>query len=190
MGRFAWLLVVCVGCSGADSTDDEVPSDSGDTSDSDTEPPVDTGPQLPEAPMPFTVDVSGGWTGSVTFDTPTCVNYPQGSLVNFRQFWRGSHNGLLIIEVLSNFTGAGDYNTADHNLRIALQSEAGAEYNLGLRVDTAQGDSATLTVEHVSTVAWGQATLTGMHGLADGADVGAVSVTGTLPVYCPEVTSQ
>jgi hypothetical protein len=183
------ILLGCLACAGGDDGS-TAGVDSGDTSDVDTEPPADTGPQLPKSPAPFTVDVSGGWTGSVTFDRPTCVNYPQGSLVNFRQFWRGNHNGLLIIEVLSNFEGAGAYNTTDHNLRIALQSEAGSEYTLALRVDTTAGDSATLQVDHISDVAWGEATLTGMHGSADGAEVGAVALTGPLPVYCPVVTSQ
>ncbi|TNE85704.1 MAG: hypothetical protein EP330_24955 [Deltaproteobacteria bacterium] len=186
---FAVALVACAGGSSDEETVTDDITDSGDTS---TDQVEDTGPQLPQSPAPFTVEVSGGWTSSVTFDTPTCVNYPEGSLVNFRQFWRGSHNGLLIIEVLSNFTGAGEYNTTDHNLRMALQNEAGAEYNMSLRIDTSQGDSGTLTVDHVSDIAWGEATVTGMHGTVDGDTTNPVAVTLTspLPIYCPAVTSQ
>lgn len=163
---------------------------SGGQDDTDTGALSDTDPQLPADPRPVTVEVGGGWTGSIVFDSPSCINYPPNVLTNFRQFWRGQHNAVLIIEVLGAFEGAGDYTTTTDNLRVRLQSEAGEDYTMSLAVDGVQGDSATLSIDHISTVAWGEATLTGMHGQVDGADVGAVTVTSPLPIYCPSVAEQ
>ena len=185
--RFALGSLLLSGCGSSEPEDSE-----GDSQDSETvDSPVDTGPQLPADPRPLTVETTGGWAQTIVFDTPSCLHYPEAAPVTFRQFWRGSdHNAVLIIEVLSTFAGAGDYNTTDHNLRVRLQSEAGSAYNMSLSADTSQGDSATLTVEHISTIAWGEATVTGLHGTADGADVGAVGISSPLPAYCPIVTSQ
>ena len=147
--RFALGSLLLSGCGSSEPEDSE-----GDSQDSETvDSPVDTGPQLPADPRPLTVETTGGWAQTIVFDTPSCLHYPEAAPVTFRQFWRGSnHNAVLIIEVLSTFAGAGDYNSTDHNLRVRLQSEAGSAYNMSLSADTSQGDSATLTVEHISTI--------------------------------------
>lgn len=185
--RGLWLAILVGGCAGGE----EPPADdSAVDSGGDSDVPKDTGPQLPTDPAPFTVEIGGGWTGTMVLDSPTCINYPQGSLVSFRQFWRGSHNGLLVVDVIGTFEGAGTYDLSNSSLRVLLQSEAGNEYNLALSADDSQGDTASLRVDHISSIAWGEATVSGMHGSVDGADVGAVTVTSPIPIYCPTVTTQ
>ncbi|MCO4746740.1 MAG: hypothetical protein KC912_18235 [Proteobacteria bacterium] len=193
MLRFFALSLVfpLVACTGS-SDDDDDGTDSADTSGG-SDSPVDTGPQLPTDPRPVTVTLGGGYTGTIEFDTPTCTNYPQGSLVSFRQFWRGSsHNAVLIADVIGNFAGAGTYNTTDHNLRVLLQSDSSSTtYNFSFSADTGQGDSATMTIDHISDIAWGEFQATHLHGQVDGTVVtDAVTINGPLPIYCPAVTSQ
>lgn len=141
--------------------------------------------QLPADPRPVTVDFTGDLTASMDFDTPTCTHYPYGNPINFRTFWRGTnHNVVLIAEVLGDFAGAGDYATGTHNLRVKLQTEAGSTFSFQMfQVDTAQGDAATLSIDHVGDVAWGEFSFTGMHGL-DGALTASPS---TIPVWCETV---
>lgn len=144
-----------------------------------------TSVQMPADPRPVELVFGGGLSETITFDMPTCSNYPFPSLVNFRTFWRGSdHNAVLIAEVLTDFAGAGTYETGTHNLRVKLQTEAGTVYDFELQqVDTAQGDTASMEVEHVDEVAFGSFTVSGLTGPG-----GPVTVSpATIPIWCETV---
>lgn len=178
--RILALLPVLFACGGKSDTATPTPGTPGGTTT--TGSTADTG--LPDDPRPLQITFSGDLNETLTFDAPTCSNYPYPAFTNFRAFWRGPHNVVLIAEVLSDFAGPGTYDTDTHNLRVKLQTEAGSTYSFdAFDVDTSQGDSATMTVDWVDAIAHGSFSFTGMH-----------SATGTLtadpatiPIWCDTV---
>lgn len=188
MGR-QWAAVVAglvaLGCAGGSGDDaDGKPSDSGATGG--TTPPDDTSdtdePEgFPEAPDPFTISVSGAWSGTLTFDTPSC-SHRTGS-ATFRQFWRGpDHAFVLLVEMFDTFPGEpGDYTGAD-GVRARLQEEAGGDGNY---FDSQLGDaSSTLRLEGLDTElsqAWGTATA---GTLGDGTGGTVTLSPDSLRVWC------
>jgi len=180
-------LFAVVGCSGKSSEDETGaagPSD--DTSELDPEDTAeggDTGDPVgfPDAPQPFTIAVSGAYSGSLTFDSPSC-SHRTGS-TTFRQFWRGSdHVFVLLVEMFDTFPGETGAYTAADGVRARLQEEAGGS---GYYFDSATGnDSATLELEGFDTdlnEVWGAATA-GELGDTSG---GSVTLSpDAIPVWC------
>jgi hypothetical protein len=139
---------------------------------------------MPDDPTPLTVTVSGAIDETLVFDTPTC-SHPTGSS-NFRVFWRngsGAHVFVLFAEILGDYTEPGTYNGQDHTARVKLQEEAGGS-GYYFAADTAEGDTLTITVDHVDVDgAWGEFTVSGLHG-----DEGAITLApATVPIWCTEV---
>jgi hypothetical protein len=164
------------------SKDDSGPEPEGDAdTDADTDGDTDTD-GFPADPSPFTVNVSGAYTGSLEFDQPTCY-YPEGSS-QLRVFWRNeaqAHVFFLLVELLSGFEGEGSYDEG-MGLRAKLQEEAGGS-GLYFASDSAAGDQVSMTIsmdeeEH----AWGEWTLTGMRDNAGGTITLDPSV---IPIWCP-----
>ena len=145
----------------------------------------DTGPDLPEDPSPFTIEVTGEESLSLVFETPDCSSPPGSS--NLRAFWRsgtGQHVFVLVAEVLGGYTGAGSYSSGDMTVRAKLQEEAGGQARY-FATDTTQGDSALVVVDHADgTNAFGEATAATMHS-----STGSITIDPPVfPIYCPEIS--
>jgi len=177
-------LAMWMGCSGK-SSDDDSAVDSGSSGTTDTSDSGDSGTTdpggFPDRPDAFTINVSGAYEGTLTFDTPTC-SHRTGS-TTFRQFWRGpDHVFVLLVEMFDTFPGeTGSYTGAD-GVRAKLQEEAGGA---GHYFDSTVGDnSASLTLEGFDTdanEAWG----TGSVGtLGDGAGGTATISPDVVPIWC------
>ncbi len=179
------ISLVLPGCFGKDDTSDPAEGDTDTDTDTDTDSDTDTDPEsFPSDPSPFTVSVSGAYSGDLVFDTPTCY-YPKGSS-QLRVFWRngsGAHVFFLMVELLSGFEGEGTYDET-MGLRAKLQEEAGG-YGYYFASDSSAGDTVSMTVsmdeeEHV----WGEWSVSGMrdnHG-------GIVTLDpSVIPIWCPEL---
>jgi len=172
-------------CFGKDDSADPAEGDTDTDTDADTDTDTDTDVgTFPDDPSPFTVNVTGAYTGSLVFDDPTCY-YPTGSS-QLRVFWRNeaqAHVFFLMVELLSGFEGDGTYDQ-EAGLRAKLQEEAGGKgYYFGS--DSAQGDEVSMTVyldeeDH----AWGEFSISGMHDTKGG----TISIDPTvIPIWCPEL---
>jgi len=124
-------------------------------------------------------------TDTIAFDQPTCSEYPPQTLTSFRNFWRGSdHNAVLIVQVLGGFHGAGTYDSATDPVTVTLQSEAGSPYNFSYALDTAHGDTASLTIDSIDGEAWGHFSFSALHD-SSGGEVTALPMP--IPIWCPSV---
>ena len=183
---FALLGLSLSACFGKDDTgtppEGDTDTDTDADTDSDTDADVGT---FPDDPSPFTVTVSGAYEGSLVFDDPTCY-YPLGS-TQLRVFWRNGareHVFFLLVELLSDFEGAGTYDDSNASPRAKLQEEAGGT-GYYFQSDSGQGDQVSLTVQldeedHV----WGEWSVSGMHDTSGGAITLEPSV---IPIWCPEL---
>lgn len=190
-------LLLALSCNGGDD-DDGPPGPQGDDTGGGADGGADGGAAddtggdggtsgLPPKPDPFTLQTTGAANLSLRFDTPTCSK-PVGSS-NFRVFWRdstGSHVFVLVGELMGTFTGPGTYDTAGAGAKVKLQEEAGGtgaqDY---YATEEAQGDSASITIDHIDEekleVAWGEFTFTSLHGSTGG----ALSATPQpIPIWC------
>lgn len=180
---FLGLLVACSGDKdsggvgdgggGSGGGDDSAADDSGG----------ETGLSLPDDPTPFTLTVEGDYDDALVFDSPTCSWFDGAP--SFRAFWRNAaaeHVFVLVADIQGAFTEAGTYDQSMGTVRVKLQEEAGgAGYYFA--TDTAQGDTATITVEHVDeTSAWGEFEFSMLHA-TDGAYVTASPQP--VPIWCP-----
>ncbi len=141
---------------------------------------------LPPKPEPFTLAVRGGVSLDLYFDTPTCQK-PKGAN-NFRAFWRdstGSHVFVLIADLLGSYTEPGTYSSADTNATIKLQEEAGGTGGFDYyATTTAQGDSASITIEHLDEeagIGWGEFEFDGLHPSSGG---GITASPMPIPIWC------
>ena len=189
---WACAIVGWVGCSGKSTDEDSSAAGAGDgTTDGGPGAGPDSGDGggtgttdptvFPDPPTPFSLEVSGAYTGTLRFDTPSC-SHRTGS-TTFRQFWRGSdHVFVLLIEMFDTFPGeAGAYVAAD-GVRARLQEEAGGSLYY---FDSLSGDnSATLELVGFDTDAnqvWGSGTV-GVLGDSSG---GTVTLSpDAVPVWC------
>lgn len=168
-------VLLAVSCGGKDEEQDTstpLPDDSSE----------DTGGDFPPDPSPFTLTVTGlGVEEHLVFDDPTCTSNASAS--QFRAFWRNEareHVFVFIAEVLGSYTGPGSWDAASGAARVRLQEEAGG-MGAYFAVDTAQGDSATLTVTgDDGERAWGATEVSGMHS-----DVRVTLDPPTIPIWCP-----
>ncbi len=175
---FPLFLLACNRDDAADSaapTPTVVDSGSADSGSADTADTGTSSSSLPAQPDPFTLTVSGAYTGSLTFDTPTCTQ-PLGSK-NFSIFWRNSnkeHVFVLVAQMLGTFAGAGTYDGTA--VTVKLQEEAGGEGNYFLSSD---GDTISMVLEGVEEQeAWGEFSFS---GLEDGA---LVASPMPVPIWC------
>jgi len=181
-----WALALVTACSGK-SSDDDSATDSGDTQDTadtadsaDTADTADTG-GFPDSPAPFTVQVEGSHSETISFNSPDC-SHRTGS-TTFRQFWRGEgHVWVLLVEMFDTFPGeTGDFD-ATQGVRVRLQEEAGG---MGGYYDSQFGDnSPTMQLVGFDTEAgeaWGTFTA---GTLGDGASGSITLSPTTLPVWC------
>lgn len=194
MRGWFWIPLLVAGCGGKDTGDPTTGAATGTGTGTGAATGTGTGTgtgtatgstSMPTDPRPLSIAFTGALSETIEFDSPTCSVYPNPANVNFRTFWRGTgHNAVLIAEVLSDFAGAGTYETGTHNLRVKLQTEAGTVYSFDpFQVDLAQGDAATLTLDHVGEVAYGSFDFTSMHGAA-----GALSAApAAIPIWCEAV---
>ena len=181
----ALCLLSLSACFGKD--DSAAPEGDTDTdADADTDTDTDTDTTgFPADPSPFDVTVSGAYTGTLTFDDPTCY-YPEGSS-QLRVFWRNEareHVFFLLVELLSGFEGAGTYDDSNTSPRAKLQEEAGGS-GYYFQSDADQGDVVSLTVQlDEEDHAWGEWTATGLHDT----EGGAITMEPTvIPIWCPEL---
>ena len=73
-------------------------------------------------PKSFVLTTQGSATHSISFSEHSCSNNNN----QVRSFWRGSgHVFVLISEIMSNYSGVGEYTTENSTIRIKLQEEAG-----------------------------------------------------------------
>lgn len=178
------------GDSGADTNldtgDTSETADTGDSSDTgvDSDSGGDSATPMPDDPRPLTITVSGAYTGVLTFDTPTCAWYD--GVPNYRAFWRNGekeHVFVLVAEIIGDYTGEGTYDETMGRVDVKLQEEAGGS-GAYFGTDTTQGDTVSLTVEHVDEInSFGTFTFNRLHGVD-----GAVTITPQpLPIWCPEM---
>lgn len=170
------MLLLLLACFGADKDDDDDDDDDDDTTESATT--EDEG--FPPDPGPITLEVSGGYDGTLVFDAPSCTYLD--TTPNFRTFWRnsrGEHVFVLLAEVLGAFEGPGEYDQTMTTTRVKLQEEAGgAGYYFG----SEGGDTVSIHVAGLENgQAWGEFSFS---GLADG------SVTASpqpIPIWCADL---
>lgn len=208
MSRVVMILSVCTlslgvlsACKGEEEEDDTGSEDGGSASDGGGEASDGGGEagdgggagdggsntDMPEAPAPFTLQVSGARNQALYFDTITCSK-PVGSN-NFRVFWRdstGSHVFVLAAELLGTYTEPGTYTTAEHSAKVKLQEEAGGTGDYAYyATDSGRGDSATIVVEFLDEekleVAWGSFEFSGLHDTSGG---GITATPQPLPIWC------
>ena len=182
------LLMGMLGCETKDAKSANADTGSNDTAGSAVD-AADAGPvtsaDMPENPAPFTLTLSDGQ--SLPFDQPSCQHF-RGS-TNFRAFWRNgarSHNYVLTMQVMQSFDGVGTYENTMDRVDVKLQEEAPQTGAPTYWTDGELGDTASLTVVYIDEeIAWGEASVSGLHEPAGGA---AVSVSpSTLPVWCPDL---
>jgi hypothetical protein len=181
---FALLSLPALGaCFGKDDTGTN-PEGDADT-DTDADGDTDTDPTgFPADPSPFEVTVSGAYTGTLSFDQPTCY-YPEGSS-QLRVFWRNeaqAHVFFLLVELLNGFEGEGSYDES-MGLRARLQEEAGGS-GYYFASDSAAGHQVSMEVfiDEQERI-WGEWTATGMN---DGAGGSITLEPSTIPIWCPEI---
>jgi hypothetical protein len=158
-------------------------TDTDTDADADTDTDTDADADMPSDPTPFTITVSGGYSGTLAFDEATCTN-PLGSS-NFSIFWRDSadsHFFVLVGQMLGTFDGAGTYDETE--VTIKLQEEAGGDGNYFASTD---GDAVSFTIDHIddqstdTRVAWGSYTVSSLDG-------GTITVSADeIPIWCPAV---
>jgi len=186
------LLAGCTPTAAADDDDDDDVADDDSAGDDDTASDDDTAgdddsQNMPSDPSPFTITFSGSTNEAIVFNYPTCEQYPDPSFVNFRNFWRGDHNGVLIVEVLGTFAGPGTYDESMGMVRAKLQAESpqGSPYDFFYQTDSTQGDTVSITVEYIDAdVAWGTFTIGGM---SDGQGGSVTASPAEIPIWCPDV---
>jgi hypothetical protein len=170
-----WLLAV--GCHG------KVAQETDQVGDTDTTPATvdtDTDLPMPADPRPITLHVHGFTELTLVFDAPTC-GVTQGA-PTFRAFWRngeGEHVFVLVAEVIGLYTGPGSYDSSMGRVDAKLQEEAGGS---GAYFATDTTDTTSITVDgQDDTRAWGEFTVSGMHG-----GDGAITLDpSTIPIWCP-----
>ena len=175
--------------SGDDDTGSSDDDDDSAVGDDDSAAGDDDTVQMPPDPTPITLQFTGAFGDSLTFDSCECERYPNPDYTNFRTTWRdlsGAHNALLITEILGqSFAGPGSYDQNTHMARIKLQNEAGSPYyNMYYSADATAGDTFEITVDHIDeNVSWGRYTFS---GLRDGSNVTSAS---PMPVdfWCDDV---
>jgi len=184
------FLLLIAGCGDKDTntdtdseSDTDTDSDTDADTDSDTDADTDVDSDMPADPTPFTVTVSGSYSGTLTFDEANCTN-PLGSS-NFSVFWRDSadsHVFVLVGQMLGTFDGAGTYD--ETAVTVKLTEEAGGSGNYFSSTD---GDSISFTIEHIddqskdSRSAWGSYTVSSLDG-------GALTFsTDEIPIWCTSV---
>jgi len=206
MDRTLLTTVACValmlalphlaGCPGDDDDDDTTPGDDdsaiGDDDsaagdDDDTTAGDDDTSNMPPDPSPITLQFSGAFGDTLTFESCECEQYPNPTYINFRTVWRSaSHNAVLIAEVLGGaFAGPGTYDQSIASARIKLQNEAGSPYvNMYYAADATAGDTLSITVDHIDEdVAWGEYTFS---ALRDGGQTTSATPM-PVPFWCDDV---
>ncbi len=190
-----WLLLACTPKESVDTTpstvtdadtDTDTDTDADTDTDTDTDTDADTDTTtlpMPEDPTPFTIQVSGAWSGSLTFDEYGCTWYD--GIPNFRQTWRNSnddHVFVLIADIRGPFTGPGTYDETMPTTSVKLQEEAGGS-GYYFATDTAAGDTVSITVDQASEVqSSGSFSFSSLHDLDGGAVLVGVQ---PLPIWCP-----
>ena len=136
---------------------------------------------MPDDPRPFTITVSGDYTGTLSFDEVSCSN-PLGSS-NFSIFWRDSsdsHFFVLVGQMLGTLDGTGTYDASA--VTVKLQEEAGGNGNY---FASSASDTVSFTIDHIDEqnedvrTAWGSYTVSGLSG--------AVSFSEAVPIWCPSI---
>jgi hypothetical protein len=142
---------------------------------------------MPPNPGLFTIElVHETLTQSLNFDLPTCQHF-RGS-TNFRAFWRDearTHTYVLTMQVMSTFNGAGTYSSADHRVDFKLLEEAPMTGVPTYFTDSEAGDATEIDVTYIDEeVAWGSATITGLH-TTDGFSV--EMTPSIVSIWCPDI---
>lgn len=164
-----WLSLLACG-------DKNTVQDSGITED------INTEPQAPVEPSPFTLTVSGDHNLTLTFDSPTC-QIPEAA-PNLNTFWRtstGAHTFVLRVMLRGDYEGAGTYTLQDNELTVTLQEEAGGEGRY-FSVNLDDGHEATVELNTEGRdIVWGTLSASQLASISDG----SISISPTsIPLWC------
>ena len=178
------LLVALAGCPTDGRDDDDTTADDDDSgADDDDATGDDDDAVFPSSPVPFTLDLTGGLTETITIDTfGSCQNFT-GS-VDFRQQWGGANSWALRVQVTGSYAGVGTYDESTGVLVTLLRNVANGEF---FQAGANTAHTASLVMEgDDGTNAWGTVTIDGMTDTA--AAGGTVVVTpAAIPVWCESI---
>ncbi|MES2640191.1 MAG: hypothetical protein V4850_11930 [Myxococcota bacterium] len=144
------LGLACVGPKASDDTGEtgEADTDSDTDADTDTDTDADTDTssmddtiELPDSPLPLTLQLAGDAVGSVSFDTITCSHPPNNQFQltyadsgtefswNLRLFvrepfvGRGTYNTTVAVQLLENFSGGRYYAASSGDVDVEIVVE-------------------------------------------------------------------